>query len=59
MNKEDMEHLTANREKTGEVIREALKARKFMEIETLRMGMQMIDLGTKWRTENERDRGDT
>ncbi len=44
--------------KIKEIVAEAVKARKFGNIDTLRMGIEIIEMGMKWRTENEKHRGD-
>ncbi len=41
-----------------EIVAEAVKARKFSNIDTLRMGIEIIEMGMKWRTENEEYRAD-
>ena len=44
--------------KIKEIVAEAVKARKFSNIDTLRMGIEIIEMGMKWRSENEKHRGD-
>lgn len=41
-----------------EIIREAKKARRFQGIQTMKMGMQLIDLALKWRSAHEKHRAD-